>query len=163
MYSSQTHFEFNAYQVMLDCKMIWRISYCIFRFAMELNEILESERKHLPKTDTRFRPDQRALEVRKNSLYPITFFCEIELSLRVLNFNPKKIKMWSDFHGQMTCFPLGKIYLSSPHNWIFIQNQNTSFFHILFAFTKHSLVHVTSLDILNYFPCSKVKALYTIC
>ena len=37
--------------------------YFFFRFAIELNEILESERTHLPKTDTRFRPDQRALEV----------------------------------------------------------------------------------------------------
>ena len=49
--------------------MIWRNFLLHFRFAMELNEILESERKHLPKTDTRFRPDQRALEVRKNKLY----------------------------------------------------------------------------------------------
>ena len=43
---------------------------------MELNEILESERKHLPKTDTRFRPDQRALEVRKKQIMKL--FCEIE-------------------------------------------------------------------------------------
>ena len=49
--------------------MIWRNFLLHFRFAMELNEILESERNHLPKTDTRFRPDQRALEVRKNKLY----------------------------------------------------------------------------------------------
>lgn len=35
----------------------------IARFAIELNEILESERAFLPITDTRYRPDQRALEV----------------------------------------------------------------------------------------------------
>jgi len=41
-----------------DCELFYGFS----RFAIELNEILESERTHLPKTDTRFRPDQRALE-----------------------------------------------------------------------------------------------------
>ena len=43
-------------------KYFMNIFFC--RFAIELNEILESERSHLPKTDTRFRPDQRALEVK---------------------------------------------------------------------------------------------------
>ena len=38
--------------------------YGFSRFAIELNEILESERGYLPCTDTRFRPDQRYLEVR---------------------------------------------------------------------------------------------------
>ena len=34
-----------------------------FRFAIELNELLDNERDLLPHTDTRFRPDQRLLEV----------------------------------------------------------------------------------------------------
>ena len=38
--------------------------YGFSRFAIELNEVLESERGYLPSTDTRFRPDQRYLEVR---------------------------------------------------------------------------------------------------
>ena len=37
--------------------------YGFSRFAIELNEILETERELLPPTDTRFRPDQRCLEV----------------------------------------------------------------------------------------------------
>merc|ERR1719232_1140633 len=54
-----------------SARCIWRpgalpndseLFYGFSRFAIELNEILESERSHLPKTDTRFRPDQRALE-----------------------------------------------------------------------------------------------------
>ena len=103
----------------------------------------------------------------------------------------EKIEIWSDFHGQLTCFQLRIMYLSletylgwnenetnllsnmklkcciiivnfyysqkSPkgsqtqvHDWIFIQS--ASFFDILFAFTtKHSLVNVTFLDMLNYF------------
>ena len=42
-----------------ECELFYGFS----RFAIELNEILETERYFLPKTDTRFRPDQRALEV----------------------------------------------------------------------------------------------------
>jgi hypothetical protein len=37
--------------------------YGFSRFAIELNEILDSEKDFLPNTDTRFRPDQRFLEV----------------------------------------------------------------------------------------------------
>jgi hypothetical protein len=53
-------------------RCIWRpaalpddsaLYYGFSRFAIELNEILISEKKFLPKTDTRFRPDQRYLEV----------------------------------------------------------------------------------------------------
>jgi hypothetical protein len=52
-------------------RCIWRpgalpndseLYYGFSRFAIELNEILESERLFLPKTDTRFRSDQKALE-----------------------------------------------------------------------------------------------------
>ena len=51
---------------LLPIKMLEITKFILFfRFAIELNEILESERGHLPKTDTRFRPDQRALEVCK--------------------------------------------------------------------------------------------------
>ena len=39
------------------------IHYGFSRFAIELNEILPKERTRLPRTDTRFRPDQRSLEV----------------------------------------------------------------------------------------------------
>ena len=35
--------------------------------TIELNDILESERLFLPKTDTRFRSDQKALEERQIS------------------------------------------------------------------------------------------------
>jgi len=41
-----------------ECELFYGFS----RFAIELNEILETERHFLPLTDTRFRPDQRALE-----------------------------------------------------------------------------------------------------
>ena len=37
--------------------------YGFSRFAIELNEILDSEKDFLPATDTRLRPDQRYLEV----------------------------------------------------------------------------------------------------
>nr|XP_026691981.1 oxysterol-binding protein-related protein 6 isoform X2 [Ciona intestinalis] len=37
--------------------------YGFSKFAIQLNELLEHERKVLPHTDTRFRPDQRLLEV----------------------------------------------------------------------------------------------------
>lgn len=58
-----------------SAKCLWRpgtlpvdanIHYGFSRFAIELNEILPKERTKLPRTDTRFRPDQRSLEV---------FFC----------------------------------------------------------------------------------------
>ena len=42
---------------------IANVKYIFFRFAIELNEVLESEKHLLPITDTRFRPDQRYLEV----------------------------------------------------------------------------------------------------
>lgn len=54
-----------------SARCIWRpgalpddhaLYYGFSRFAIELNEILESERSLLPRTDTRFRPDQRYLE-----------------------------------------------------------------------------------------------------
>ena len=45
-----------------ECELFYGFS----RFAIELNEILETERHFLPLTDTRFRPDQRALEVKKS-------------------------------------------------------------------------------------------------
>ena len=37
--------------------------YGFSRFAIELNEMLDNEKGVLPKTDTRFRPDQKLLEV----------------------------------------------------------------------------------------------------
>ena len=55
-----------------SAKCLWRpgtlpvdanIHYGFSRFAIELNEILPKERPKLPRTDTRFRPDQRSLEV----------------------------------------------------------------------------------------------------
>ena len=55
-----------------SAKCLWRpgtlpvdanIHYGFSRFAIELNEILPKERTKLPRTDTRFRPDQRSLEV----------------------------------------------------------------------------------------------------
>ena len=55
-----------------SAKCIWRpgalpvdanLNYGFSRFAIELNEILPKERGKLPHTDTRFRPDQRCLEV----------------------------------------------------------------------------------------------------
>lgn len=54
-----------------DSRCIWRpglmpenhhLYYGFTRFAIELNELLESEKPFLPPTDTRFRPDQRLLE-----------------------------------------------------------------------------------------------------
>ena len=57
-----------------SAKCIWRpailpadsqIYYGFSRFAIELNELMEHEKKVLPVTDTRFRPDQRLLEVMK--------------------------------------------------------------------------------------------------
>lgn len=54
-----------------SAKVIWRpamlpadheIYYGFSRFAIELNETLPNEKKKLPCTDTRFRPDQRLLE-----------------------------------------------------------------------------------------------------
>lgn len=54
-----------------SARCIWRpgalpndaeLYYGFSRFAIELNEILESEKSQLPITDTRLRPDQRALE-----------------------------------------------------------------------------------------------------
>lgn len=54
-----------------SARCVWRpgalpddayLNYGFSRFAIELNEILETERKCLPNTDTRFRPDQRCLE-----------------------------------------------------------------------------------------------------
>ncbi|KAF7489466.1 Oxysterol-binding protein-related protein 6 [Sarcoptes scabiei] len=54
-----------------DSRCIWRagtmpenheLYYGFTRFAIELNELLDSERIELPPTDTRFRPDQRLLE-----------------------------------------------------------------------------------------------------
>ena len=53
-------------------KCIWRpgtlpddanLHYGFSRFAIELNEILAKEKDKLPHTDTRFRPDQKCLEV----------------------------------------------------------------------------------------------------
>ena len=55
-----------------SAKCLWRpgalpvdanLHYGFSRFAIELNEMLPKERSRLPRTDTRFRPDQRALEV----------------------------------------------------------------------------------------------------
>lgn len=55
-----------------SAKLIWRpamlpadssLYYGFSRFAIELNEILDNEKEILPVTDTRFRPDQRMLEV----------------------------------------------------------------------------------------------------
>ena len=55
-----------------SAKCLWRpgalpvdanLHYGFSRFAIELNEILPKERSILPHTDTRFRPDQRSLEV----------------------------------------------------------------------------------------------------
>ena len=60
-----------------SAKCIWRpamlpqeseLYYGFSRFAIELNEILDNERRLLPPTDTRFRPDQRMLEAGSFSL-----------------------------------------------------------------------------------------------
>ena len=57
-----------------SAKCLWRpgalpvdanLHYGFSRFAIELNEMLPKERSRLPRTDTRFRPDQRALEVKQ--------------------------------------------------------------------------------------------------
>eukprot|EP00095_Tigriopus_kingsejongensis_P009221 maker-scaffold1882_size25737-snap-gene-0.9 protein:Tk09221 transcript:maker-scaffold1882_size25737-snap-gene-0.9-mRNA-1 annotation:"oxysterol-binding protein 6" len=54
-----------------SARCIWRpailpadsqLYYGFSQFAIQLNELLESEREYLPKSDTRFRPDQRMLE-----------------------------------------------------------------------------------------------------
>merc|ERR1712223_96854 len=59
-----------------SAKCLWRpgalpvdanLHYGFSRFAIELNEMLPKERSKLPRTDTRFRPDQRALEEGKIS------------------------------------------------------------------------------------------------
>ena len=56
----------------LSSRLIWRpctlpednaVFYGFSRFAVELNEVSSNERGLLPPTDTRFRPDQRCLEV----------------------------------------------------------------------------------------------------
>lgn len=39
----------------------YELYYGFTRFAIELNELDPEMAKHLPKTDTRFRPDQRLL------------------------------------------------------------------------------------------------------
>ena len=60
-----------------SAKCIWRpamlpadneIYYGFSRFAIELNEALPHERKKLPFTDTRFRPDQKLLEVNYSTI-----------------------------------------------------------------------------------------------
>ena len=60
-----------------SAKCIWRpailpadseIYYGFSRFAVELNEVSASERDSLPPTDTRWRPDQRLLEVREKRI-----------------------------------------------------------------------------------------------
>lgn len=57
--------------VYVGSRCIWRVGtmpdnyeayYGFTRFAIELNELLDEEKPWLPPTDTRFRPDQRALE-----------------------------------------------------------------------------------------------------
>ena len=42
--------------------------YGFTQFAIELNELTEEDKTFLPKTDTRFRPDQRYLEEGKVNL-----------------------------------------------------------------------------------------------
>lgn len=39
----------------------YEMYYGFTRFAIELNELDQETAKHIPKTDTRFRPDQRYL------------------------------------------------------------------------------------------------------
>ena len=68
-------------------KVINRSFTSYFRFAIELNEILESERHFLPQTDTRFRPDQRALEV---SLMKDRTLISIWLRTYISNVNLRK-------------------------------------------------------------------------
>ncbi|XP_040574708.1 oxysterol-binding protein-related protein 3 [Lepeophtheirus salmonis] len=73
-----------------SAKCIWRpgalpedhtLYYGFSRFAMELNELLESEKSLLPHTDTRFRPDQRQLEM-GNISEAETLKLKLELSQR---------------------------------------------------------------------------------
>ena len=66
-------------------RCIWRpgtlpedqaVNYGFSRFAIELNELLAHERGLLPPTDTRFRPDQRCLEVgRAISYFFVSLYC----------------------------------------------------------------------------------------
>ncbi len=71
-------------------KCIWRpamlpadsqLFYGFSRFAVELNELLDNEKELLPHTDTRFRPDQRLLEVREkvpNKINPLSvLYCQL--------------------------------------------------------------------------------------
>ena len=67
-FSHSMHFHPEHFIAIIYSDYISNVTAQFFRFAIELNEILESERLFLPKTDTRFRSDQKALEVRKNSL-----------------------------------------------------------------------------------------------
>ena len=87
-----------------SAKCLWRpgtlpvdanIHYGFSRFAIELNEILPKERTKLPRTDTRFRPDQRSLEVFfvVDRYYPFHDKCKLNINKKtnhMLNFRKEK-------------------------------------------------------------------------
>ena len=52
--------------------------------------MLPKERSRLPRTDTRFRPDQRALEV-KNSEYIISFLNDLEFLVGYKKIDVRKM------------------------------------------------------------------------